>query len=103
MPLGLLVELVCIRVTKEAILPFQIVPLAWTQLQQEPDRISVAKGLYQCHVAGLPQGHFGTGELLLSHRHFTSPVRSQWGWSRARLSLPAISNVVPVVPVGRHM
>jgi hypothetical protein len=60
--LGLLVELVYAHITKEAILPFQIIPFAWTQLEQEPDRICIAKGLYQRHVTSLPQGHVGTSD-----------------------------------------
>jgi hypothetical protein len=47
----------------EAILAFQTVFLARTQFEQKPDRSSIALGLHQCHVAGLSQGHFGTGEL----------------------------------------
>jgi len=61
-PLSLLVKLVYTRIIEEAILPLQIMPLTWTQLQQEANRISVAKGLYQRHVASLSQGHFGTSE-----------------------------------------
>jgi hypothetical protein len=63
--LGLPAEFAHAGLSRDLVLPLQIVSLTWIDLHQESNRVSVPKGLYQSRLAGLPQSCFRTCELLL--------------------------------------
>ena len=71
MLLGLLVEFVHAGLPKDMVLPLQIVSLAWVNLYQESNRISVPKRLYYSHVAGLSNSCIRTCETMFGEVHIT--------------------------------